>query len=320
MTLPPQRLAIAGPTATGKTVLAVELARRLGGELVNADSRQVIRRLRVGTAAPTAAELRGVPGHLFDVCEPGEAFTVADWLGRARSTVADLDARGVATILVGGTGQYLRALREGWDFAGSPPDPRARSELTALAAAPGGLNQLVAELRSRDPEGAATIDLANPRRVIRALELLRAGAGSLAEARRRAGGVPIATVVLDAQRSVHRDALEARMDAMFLDGALLAEVIAELARGTSREALRRAGIGYGEGLDVIDTLRSVAGARASTLQRTRRYVKAQRTWFRQEPALLRIERGPGMTAAALAEAVLVAVSRSPAAPSPGSRR
>jgi tRNA dimethylallyltransferase len=310
----PRPLAIGGPTATGKTVLAIELARRLGAELVNADSRQVIRRLRVGTAAPTPVELDGVPCHLLDLCEPGARFTVADWLERARRTLDGLDARGVPAIFVGGTGQYLRALREGWDFGGRAPDGAVRAQLTDDASAPGGLERLAAELRGRDPDGAASVDLANPRRVIPALEVLRGGAASLADARRRAGGVPVDTVILDAERDVHRAVLETRMDAMFATGALVAEVEAELRLGTTPAALRRAGIGYAEALALAHRDIDMEQARAATLQRTRRYVKAQRTWFRHEPSVLRLERGAGTSTSALADRVLTAVSSWRAAP------
>lgn len=313
-------LAVVGPTATGKTVLAVGLARRLGGELVNADSRQVIRRLRVGTAAPTAAELGGVPCHLLDVCEPGEPFTVADWARRARQVLDDLAARRVPAIIVGGTGQYLRALREGWLFAGSGPDPAVRAELTATAAAPGGLEALAAELRRRDPRGTDSVDVANPRRVIRAVELLRAGAGSLAEVRCRGGGVAVSVIVLDATRVVHELALEQRIEAMFGHGALAAEVTAELDRGTTAAALRRAGIGYAEALDLLAGAVTAEHARASALQRTRRYVKAQRTWFRHEPCLLRIERDAETRPDALEDDVLRAVRQLPGGPPPGSHR
>ncbi len=317
MTLP-RPLAIAGPTATGKTVLAVELAGRIGAELINADSRQVSRRLRVGTATPSAAELRGVRCHLLDLCEPGAPFTVADWLERAQTTLADLEARSVPAILVGGTGQYLRALREGWGFSGAHPDPATRAQLTATASTPGGMELLAAELHDRDPEGSASVDLANPRRVIRAIELLRDGAASLADARRTAGGMEVDVVTLDAQRSIHADALDARMDAMFATGALVAEVAGELRHGTTPAALRRAGIGYAEALALLDGAIDVADARAATLQRTRRYVKAQRTWFRHEPCVLRLERRAETSTAALADTVLTAVRLSPATPGPGS--
>ena len=315
-------LALVGPTATGKTVLAVELALRLGGELVNVDSRQVIRRLRVGTAAPTDAELRGVHCHLLELAEPGEPFTAADWLLRAREVLDSLAARGVPAILAGGTGQYLRALREGWEFTGGAPDPATRAGLTARAAHPTGLEELAGELRARDPEGAASVDLANPRRVIRALELLRGGAPSLAEARHQGGGVDVEVVVLDAERRCHAEALEARMDRMFTTGDLLREVEAELDRGTPPGALARCGIGYAEAVAVLEGRSSIDAARGETLRRTRRYVKAQRTWFRHEPATLRLCRGddgPGATAA-LAGEVLAALSPEQPGRPPGSRR
>jgi tRNA dimethylallyltransferase len=301
-------LAIGGPTATGKTVLAAELAIRIGGELVNADSRQVVRRLFAGTATPTAAELRGVPCHLLGLREPGEPYTVAQWVDDARVALADLDARGVPAVLVGGTGQYLRALREGWDFGGVAPRAADREEITAVAATAAGLRQLAGELRDRDPVGAATVDLANPRRVIRAVELLRAGRGSLAEARRRSGGRELVLVVLDADRALHREVLSARLGAMFAPGAILAEVAAELASGTGAAALSRAGIGYREAVAVVEGRATVEDAREIAAQRTRRYVKAQRTWFRHEAAELRLERTAGTTTAALADEV---VSRLP---------
>ncbi|MDQ6847144.1 MAG: tRNA (adenosine(37)-N6)-dimethylallyltransferase MiaA [Candidatus Dormibacteraeota bacterium] len=300
--LPHGTIAIGGPTATGKTALAVELARRTGAELLNADSRQVVRRLVVGTARPSDAELGGVPCHLLDLCEPGETFTVADWLRRARAVLDGLDARGVAAIVVGGTGQYHRALREGWRF-GASPVAEERDELTRVAATPAGLERLGVEVRERDPAGSETLDLANPRRVIRALELLRAGNGSLAAARGRGEGRRLDLVLLDADGTVHGEALAARMDAMFGAGAILAEVRAELDRGTGADAVRRAGIGYAEAVDVLEGRLNVDEAEAAAVRRTSRYVKAQRTWFRHEAAVLRLERGRQATTAALADTV-----------------
>lgn len=295
-------LAIGGPTATGKTALAVELARRTGAELVNADSRQVLRRLAVGTARPAHTELRGVRCHLLDLVEPGEEFTVAAWLLRAQATLEALDRRRVPAVVVGGTGQYLRALRQGWTF-GAPPRPEQRAELTRAAATSAGMARLVAELRDRDPDAAAAIDVANPRRVVRAVEVLRAGGGALTAARAPSGGRPLALVVLDADPDVHDAAIAARMEAMFGSGAILDEVRDELDRGVAPGALRRAGIGYGEALDVLERLIDVPAAAARAEQRTRRYVKAQRTWFRHEPARLRLCRRAGDTPARLADAV-----------------
>ncbi len=303
----PSTLAIGGPTATGKTHLAVELALRTGAELVNADSRQVVRRLVVGTARPTPDELRGVPCHLLDLCEPGEPFSVADWLGQARATLAELDARSVPAIVVGGTGQYLRALRQGWDFGGVPPAAEQRAALTALAATPAGLSELVGEVHDRDPAGAHTLDIANPRRVIRAVELLRAGSAPLADTRGKAGGRTLDLVVLDADREVHRAAVAARLNAMFDDGAIVAEARALIDGGVAPDRLRRAGIGYAEAVDVLAGRLDLASAKAAAAQRTARYIKAQRTWFRHEPAVLRLQRSAGTAASELADSVAAAL-------------
>ena len=178
-------LVIVGPTCTGKTALAVAAAQALApAAILNADSRQVRRGLRVGTCAPTPEELHGVRCELLDLCDPGDPFTVADWLIAARACLDRLDQTGSRAIVAGGTGLYVTALVDGFDLAGGPPDPARRADRTELAAMPGGLDALVAELRTRDPGGATGIDQRNPRRVIRALEILDAGGGSLRAAQR----------------------------------------------------------------------------------------------------------------------------------------
>jgi tRNA dimethylallyltransferase len=191
------------------------------------------------------------------------------------------------------------------------PQPGLRAELTALAATPAGLGRLVAELRDGDPHGTATLDVANPRRVIRAVELLRGRAASRTARRRSRDGRELTLVTLDADRAVHRTALAARLDAMFDTRAILTEVQAELDRGTAPGALRRAGIGYAEAVDVLDGATGLEQAKDRAARRTARYVKAQRTWFRHEPAALRVERTPVTTTARLADAVLAAM------PTPG---
>src|SRR4029077_20928440 len=125
----------------------------------------------IGTCAPTEAELRGVRCHLIELVEPGEPFTVADWTERARRVIQELEGRGALAVVVGGTGLYVNSLLEGFDFGSAPPDPARRRELSTTAESPEGLLALVAELGRRDPEAAARIDLRNPRRVIRALEI-----------------------------------------------------------------------------------------------------------------------------------------------------
>ncbi len=278
-------VAVVGPTATGKTALAVLLALRLGGaELVNADSRQVLRGLRIGTNSPTPDDLRGVPCHLLGITDPGRPFSVADWLAAARSCLADLANRSVRPILVGGTGLYVRALMDGWQLSGDPPDPDRRAWLSRGASTPEGLADLAAELRRRDPRGAAEIDLRNPRRVVRALELVE-DHGSLAG--RPAARPPRAGIWIgvEAERALHRIWIEARARAM-VDGGLTAETIGALERGVPATALEASGIGYTEALGMLEGRITKTQAIAEVARRTIRYAKAQRTWFRAEPRVL----------------------------------
>ena len=284
-------LGIVGPTATGKTELAVAVAQRLGAaELLNADSRQVVRGLVVGTCAPTAAELRGVACHLLALHEPGAAFSVADWAGAARASLADLQRRGVQPVLVGGTGLYVTALVDRLDLAGAPPQPHRRAERTAIAAAGGGLERLAAELLRRDPDAAASVDLRNPRRVVRALEILDAHGPPLHRARGRGDPLPTTLIGLDVARDQHDGRIAERARAMFETGALVNEVHSAQGRGISRDALESAGIGYREALAVIEGRVTPEQGAELVAQRTRRYAKAQRTWFRRDPRIRWLRR------------------------------
>jgi len=280
----PLAVAVVGPTATGKTSLAVRLAQRLGSaELINADSRQVLRGLRVGTNAPCAADLAGVPCHLLGIADPGEPFSVADGLAAARDCLADLGARGVRPILVGGTGLYVRALLDGLDLDGRAPDRERRAALNARAASPEGLAALTAELHRADPEGAATIDLRNPRRVVRAVEIVE-DRGSLAARGRNCGLVTGPRIGLDAPSPLHRRWVLERAEAMFA-GGLLEETADALARGVTAAALEGSGIGYYEALEVLGDRMSKTEATAEIARRTLRYARAQRTWFRADHAV-----------------------------------
>jgi tRNA dimethylallyltransferase len=289
-------LAIVGPTATGKTPLAVAVANHLRppAELLNADSRQVIRGLHVGTCAPTPEELRGIPAHLLALHDPGTPFSVADWLTQAHSTLQDLQARTTQPILVGGTGLYITALIDGLDLARVPADPERREQRAAIAAQPGGLAQLAAELHRADPAAAETIDLHNPRRIIRALEILDAHGPPLHRARSRSQTpIPATIIGLDAPPDLHAQLIEQRSRSMFETGAILDEVHSTLGRGISRTALESAGIGYREALAVSDGLVTSEQAAQLVAQRTRRYAKAQRTWFRRDRRIRWLERDAG---------------------------
>jgi tRNA dimethylallyltransferase len=276
-------LVVVGPTCTGKTALAVAAARALTpAELLNADSRQVRRGLRVGTCTPTAEELHGVRCDLIDLCDPGEPFTVADWLTAARSSLDRLDGSGALAVVAGGTGLYVTALIDGFDLARVPPDPARRADRSESAATPGGLEALVAELRTRDPDAAATIDQRNPRRVIRALEILDARGGSLRTAQRREDPRDAVIIGLDVARPVHASWIEHRTAAMFDSGGIQDEVRWLLRSGVDRTVIAGCGIGYSEALDVIEGRVDVEAAMQAATRRTLRYARAQRTWFRRD--------------------------------------
>ena len=283
-------VAIVGPTCTGKTRLAVALARRMQpAELLSADSRQLRRGLRAGTCAPTPDELAGVACHLLDLAEPGQEFTVADWLAEARELLAQLARRGVQPIVVGGTGLYVTALVDGYDFGGVPPDPTTRGERTRLATTAAGRAQLAAELTGRDPAAGTAVDLRNPRRVIRALEILDAR-GRLSDAR-GSDPEPAVLIGLDAPRDLHEAWVRQRCTAMFRGGGILEEARASVGRGLSAASLRGCGIGYTEALAVLDGALTVDAAIDSTTRRTLRYAKAQRTYFRRDGRITWLDAG-----------------------------
>ena len=270
----PPTIAVVGATATGKTAFAVRLARAIGSaELVNADSRQVLRGLHVGTNRPGSEDLEGVACHLLGITDPGTPFSVADWLMAARACLASLDLRGARPIVVGGTGLYVRALLDGLELGGAPPDPVHRAALNARAASPEGLAELAGELRRRDTEIVET-------------------RGSLAGRARRGNTRPSVRIGLQVAPELHRGWITARARTM-LTGGLLEETAAALAGGVPPEALDASGIGYREAMAVLDGKLSEAAAAAEIVRRTARYAKAQLTWFRADPSVvwLRRERG-----------------------------
>jgi tRNA dimethylallyltransferase len=276
-------LVVVGPTCSGKTALAVAAAQRLTpAEMLNADSRQVRRGLRVGTCAPRPSELHGVRCHLLDLCDPGETFTVADWLMAARRSLERLDRAGTRAVVAGGTGLYVTALIDGFDLAQVPPDPVRRADRSELAATPEGLETLAAELRRRDPAGAPQIDQRNPRRVIRALEILDAKGGSVIAARKRGTPRPAVMIGLDVARPVHARWIEHRIAGMFDSGGIQDEVRWLLGRGLDRAVIGSCGIGYSEALDLIEGHIDLEAAMQATMRRTLRYARAQRTWFRRD--------------------------------------
>jgi tRNA dimethylallyltransferase len=273
-------VAIVGPTASGKTELAITVAERLGGELVSVDSRQVFRHCHIGTNKPTAAELHGLVCHGIDVVDPGEPFTAADYQRVALRAIAEIADRGKLPVLQGGTGLYLRALLDGWNLGEAPPDSALRAQLEQRLEQE-GVGPLETELRLIDP-AAADRAQRNPRRLIRALEIHAATGRPPSEARASnppgwsttVVGLEVPLVELDRR-------IEARVQHM-IDSGFVDEV-ARIRLAFPYADLQRLGHGYPEMAAVIDGRLSLAAARASTVRQVRQYARRQLTWFRADP-------------------------------------
>jgi tRNA dimethylallyltransferase len=296
-------LAILGPTGVGKTRVAVGLAEEWPIEVVSVDSRQVYRRMDIGTAKPTPEERRAVRHHLVDVVEPDEAYDAGRFACEATAAIEDARRRGRHAVLVGGTGLYFRALVRG--LLPRPPADRAlRAALQAEARA-AGPEALHRRLRDLDPEAATRLHPRDALRVTRALEVaIQTGAPA---ARRGPGGwaepaaaspYRVVGIGLTAARPRLYQALDARVDRMLADG-LLDEVRALLAAGYPPDLPAMQGIGYRHLAPVAREGRSVDAAVSAMKRDTRRYAKRQWTWFAREPDLAWVETQPGDASAAL---------------------
>ena len=279
----PKILAVVGPTASGKTALAVELALRLGGEVICCDSMQIYREMSIGTAKPTEEEKRGVPHHLFDIKNPDEPFSAQDYVSLAEEAVSDILSRGKLPVFCGGTGLYLDAFLRG----GMPETPGAdaalRAELAAFAEARGA-EALHRELLAVDPESAAQAHPNNLRRVIRALEIYKLTGVAKSEWDRRSRELPArynAAVLglVFADRALLYDRIERRVDMMLAD-RLLEETRALLHAGVfERSPTAAAAIGYKELLPYLRGEGTLDAAVTELKTATRRYAKRQLTWF-----------------------------------------
>jgi tRNA dimethylallyltransferase len=298
----PPLLGVVGPTASGKSDLALALAARLPVEILAADSRQVYRGMDVGTAKPDAAARARVPHHLLDLVEPDEPFTVADWVDRARAAVADVGARGAVPMLVGGTGLYVWALVEGHDYAIQAWSPEARLRL-ADELASGGLGPMAERLRRLAPEVAGRTDLRNPRRVLRALE--RAEAGDPVPPRATPYPGALGLVALERPREVLYRRIDERARRLFTTDGLLDEVRRLLDAGHGPQLRPMSGHGYLEAIRHLAGEWSLEAAIAETARRTRQYAKRQLTWFRRDPRVQWLPAGdrPGSDRGVLAAAV-----------------
>lgn len=283
----PPVVVVGGPTAAGKTRVAIDLALRFDGEIVNADSVQVYRHLDVGTAKPSAAERARVPHHLLDVVTPDVPYNAGRYLRDARAAAGRVHTRGRRVILAGGTGLYVRACLEGL-IPGATPDAALRARLEAedaearRAGEPARLHQQLAEL---DPEAASRIHPSDARRVVRALELCALG-GPASAARRRHAFADRPYRVLHLVLDPGREELDRRIDARcahMLDAGLLREVRELRAMGYGPELRPLQAIGYRHLHAVVDGLDTLANVLESMRRDTRRFARRQRTWWRGVP-------------------------------------
>ncbi len=276
---PPRLVAIVGATATGKTALAIALARACSGEIINADSRQVFRGMDVGTAKPTPEEQAAARHWLIDVAEPTETFTLAAFLDLATQAIEDIRARGKLPIVAGGTGQYVWALFEGWSVPRVAPDRELRAELEALAASKGS-DALFAILRAEDPESCERIDARNVRRVIRAIEVTRATGRPFSAWRRKDASAHDARIVgLQLDRAELHRRIDARVDAMIAAG-LVDEVKRLNDRGCGCDAPAMSGIGYRQICEHLHGSCTLDDAVTRMKTETHRLARMQAAWFR----------------------------------------
>ncbi|HEY5844802.1 MAG TPA: tRNA (adenosine(37)-N6)-dimethylallyltransferase MiaA [Mycobacterium sp.] len=277
-------VAIVGSTAAGKTSLSLDLAERLGGEVVNTDAMQLYRGMDVGTAKLAPAERRGIPHHQLDVLDVTETATVARYQRAAGADVEAIAARGAVPIIVGGSMLYIQSLLDDWAFPATDPRVRARWEARLAEV---GVAELHAELARRDPDAAATIQCSDGRRIVRALEVVELTGRPFAASAPVIGAAPrwdTLIVGLDWETTILDERVAARTDAMF-DGGLVDEVRALLDAGLRDGTTASRALGYAQVLAAIDAGADderLREARDLTFIGTRRYVRRQRSWFRRD--------------------------------------
>ena len=286
-------ICIAGPTASGKTALAVELAKQLDGEVVSCDSMYAYRHMNIGTAKPTEEEMQGIVHHMIDVCEPTEDFSVSRYTDMAAPIMDDILARGKTAIVAGGTGLYMDSLMRGNDFA--PVPATGHREILEAQLAQDGVEALLTRLQKIDPE-AADRSQGNPRRIIRALEVYLETGETITSHNLRTQAMPprYAPLWLGLDFSTRQalyDRINLRVDVMLRQG-LIPEIQQLLASGIPKNCTAMQAIGYKEFVDALDGTITIQEAAAQVQQSSRRYAKRQLTWFRRNPQMHWLIRQP----------------------------
>ena len=290
-------ICVVGPTASGKTALAVELAKFTGGEVVSCDSMQIYRRLDIGTAKPTPEEMQGIRHHMIDIIEPDEDFSVGRYVEMATPIVEDILARGKTAIIAGGTGLYVDNLIKGGEFAPTPATG-CREQLEERLQQE-GLEALIEELRSIDPV-ALQKSQNNPRRIIRALEVFQETGETITAHNQRTAALPprfepLWIGVDYVNRQDLYDRIDLRVELMVKDG-LLDEIQQVLSSGIPEKATAMQAIGYKEFIDAMAGRATMEEAIAQVQQSSRRYAKRQLTWFKRNEKIHWLRRAPGQAA------------------------
>ena len=288
----PMLIVVAGPTASGKSAAAVELARMIDGEIISADSMQVYRHMDIGSAKITKEEMMGVPHYLIDVADPTEEFDVVRYAHEAKAAISDITSRGKTPILCGGTGFYIQAVTRDIDFSETGSLPKYREELAAYAAEHGN-EALHDRLKDIDPVSYETIHANNLKRVIRALEYYKEtgmtiSAHNVAE-RQRETPYDLHFFVLNDDRAVLYDRIDKRVDFMMAEG-LYDEVMYLRQMGLTRNMVSMQGLGYKEMLDCMDGRYELDEAVRILKRDSRHYAKRQITWFKREKDAVWIDR------------------------------
>ena len=300
MVEPVTPIAVVGPTASGKSALGIALAHKLGGEVVNVDSMQLYRGMDIGTAKLPVDEREGIPHHLLDIWDVSRVASVAEYQSQAVATVEDIMARGHVPILVGGSMLYVQSLIDNWSFPPTDPAVRARYE-ERLAAI--GVDALHAELAQVDPAAARIIEDKDPRRTVRALEVIEL-TGKPFQASQPPKDAPPrwGTRILGLRTTPEwlNPRIELRTQQMF-DAGFVDEVRTLATQGLVRESTAGRAIGYAQVLQYLDGELSLADAITQTITGTRRYVRRQRSWFNRDPRIVWLDAAsPSLVADALA--------------------
>ncbi len=303
---------IAGPTAVGKTAAAIEVAERIGGEIISADSMQVYRYMDIGTAKPSAVEQGRTRFHLIDTALPDQQVTVSEWKHRAETIIADIRNRGGVPIVCGGTGLYIRALLDDWKFAETPADPRLRSELRARCelSGPQALHQ---ELARIDPISAARLHPNDAVRIVRALEVFYATGTAISTFQQHdrdcASRLPARRIGLTIPRPELYERINLRVVQM-VDAGLEAEVRWLLSHGFAAETSSMKSLGYKEMVQFVNKQMDYSETVSAIQQSTRRYAKRQETWFRADTAIQWIDVST-LNSAAVASRILSRLENEP---------